>query len=117
MADAVKAAWQDMEQEAADELGRRECHDALPLGTIAAIVLVAEGDAGPVEGNQTPVRDGDPVGIARKIGEPGLGAGERRLGIDHEALLPDRREMAQEEAAVGQTRLGAEEGKSSRLME
>ena len=53
MADAVKAAWQDMEQEAADELVRRERHDALPLGTIAAVVLVAEGDAGLVERNQT----------------------------------------------------------------
>jgi len=79
MPDAVKAAWQDMEQEAADELVRRERHDALPLGTIAAVVLVAEGDAGLVERNQTPVRDGDPVGIAREIGEHGLGAGERRL--------------------------------------
>src|SRR5271169_3267300 len=112
MPDAVKAAWQDMEQEAADELVRRECHDALPLGTIAAVVFVAEGDAGLVERNQTPVRDGDPVGVARKIGERSLGAGERRLGIDHEALLPERSEVTQENAVVGETGLGAEEGKS-----
>ena len=39
MADAVKAMWQDMEQEAADELVRRERHDALPLGTIAKVSL------------------------------------------------------------------------------
>ena len=45
MPDAMKAAWQDMEQEAADELVRRECHDALPLGTITTVVLVAEGYA------------------------------------------------------------------------
>ena len=115
MPDAVKAAWQDMEQEAADELVRRERHDALPLGTIAAVVLVAEGDAGLVERNQTPVRDGDPVGIAREIGEHGLGAGERRLGIDHEPLLPDCGEVTQEKAAVGETGLGAEEGKSPGL--
>src|ERR1700730_13077387 len=100
MPDAVKAAWQDVEQEAADELVRRDRHDALPLGTITTVVLVAEGDAGLVERNQTPVRDGDPVGIAREIGEHGLGAGERRLGVDHEALVPDRGEMAQEEAAI-----------------
>jgi hypothetical protein len=117
MADAVKAAWQDVEQEAADELVRRECDDALPLGTIAAVVLVAEGDAGLVERNQTPVRDGDPVGIAREIGEHGLGAGERRLGIDHEPLLPDCGEATQEQAAVGETCLGAEEGKSPSLIE
>src|SRR5277367_178108 len=76
MPDAVKAAWQDMEQEAADELVRRECHDALPLGTVATVVLVAEGDAGLVERNQTPGRDGDPVGIAREVGETCLGAEE-----------------------------------------
>ncbi len=64
MADAVEALWQDMEQEAADELVRRERHDALPLGTMAAVVLVAEGDGGLVERDQAPVGDGDPVGIA-----------------------------------------------------
>ena len=37
MADAVEAAWQDMEQEAADELVRCERHGTLPLGTIAAV--------------------------------------------------------------------------------
>ena len=73
MPDAVKAAWQDVEQEAADELVRRERHDALPLGTVATVVLVAEGDAGLVERNQTLVRDGDPVGIAREIGEHASG--------------------------------------------
>jgi hypothetical protein len=30
--------WQDMEQEAADEVVRRERHDALPLRAIAAVV-------------------------------------------------------------------------------
>src|SRR6202521_2196305 len=53
MADAVEAMWQDMEQEAADELVRCERHHALPLRTIAAVVFVAEGDAGLVERNQT----------------------------------------------------------------
>src|SRR5262245_14634266 len=117
MADAVKAAWQDMEQEAADELVRRERHDALPLGTITAVVLVAEGDAGLVGRNQAPVRDGDPMGIAREIGEHGVGAGKRRLGIDHEALLPDCGELVQKNVTVGEASLGAEEGKSSGCME
>src|SRR5271166_967899 len=52
MTDAVEALWQNMEQEAADELLRRERHQALPLRTLAAVVLVAEGDAGFVVGNQ-----------------------------------------------------------------
>ena len=106
--------WQDMEQEAADELVRCERHDVLPLRTIAAVILVVEGDAGLVERKQTVIRDGDPVGVAREIGEHSLRAGEWRLGIVHPPLLPDRSEVAQETAAVGETGLGAEEGKPSR---
>src|SRR5260370_37323035 len=93
MPDAVEATWQNMEQEAADELVWRERHDALPLGTIAAAVLVAEGDASLVERNQTPVRDGDPVGIAREVGEHGLRAGERRLPGSRRASLHVFREI------------------------
>ena len=58
MPDAVEAAWQDMKQEAADEFVRCERHDTLPLRTITAIVLVAEGDASLVESEQPAVRDG-----------------------------------------------------------
>ena len=49
VADAVEALRQDVEQEAADELVGGERHDLLPVGAGAAIVLVAEGDAGLVE--------------------------------------------------------------------
>ena len=73
--------------EAADELLRRERHHALPLRTLAAVVFVAEGDAGLVVGDQTLIGDGDPVGVAREIGEHGLGAGERRLGVDHPSIF------------------------------
>ena len=45
MADAVKALRQDMEQEAADELVRRQRHDFAARQAVRAIVLVAEGDA------------------------------------------------------------------------
>ena len=49
VADAVEAARQDVEQEAADELVGGERHDLLAVGAVAAIVLVAEGDAALVE--------------------------------------------------------------------
>ncbi len=55
MPDAVEATWQDMEQETANELVWRQRHDALPLGTIAAVVFLAKGDAALVERNQTQV--------------------------------------------------------------
>src|SRR5277367_6663470 len=117
MPDSVEAMWQYMEQEAADELVRGERHDTLTLRTIAAVVLVAEGDTGLVERDQTLARDGDPVGVTRKIGEHGLGAVKRCLGIDHPPLFPDRREVAQETVAVGEAGQGAEEGQSSGRME
>src|SRR5690606_24445928 len=41
--DAMEAARQDMEHEAADELVDSERHDLLAVGTVAAVVLVAEG--------------------------------------------------------------------------
>jgi hypothetical protein len=55
MTDAMEAAWQDMQQEAADELVRLERHDLLALRTWAAIILVPERDAIFVEGDQSRV--------------------------------------------------------------
>src|SRR3954469_5805329 len=64
VANAVEPAWQDVEQEAADELVGGECPDVLPPPAVAAIVLVAERDAGFVEAEQPPVRDGNAVRVA-----------------------------------------------------
>lgn len=71
MPDAMEAARQYMKQEAANELVGRERHDLLPIGTVTAIVLVAEGDTALVEGDQAAVRDRDPVGIAGVVSENG----------------------------------------------
>ena len=114
VADAMEPARQNVKQEAADELVGAECHDALPVRAIAAIILVAEGDAGRVEGEQPPVRDGDAVSVAREIGEHRFGAGEGRLGVDHPAFLADRREVAQEGAPVSERREAAEEAQACR---
>ena len=86
MADAVEAARQEMEQEAADEFLGTECHDALALTIVTSVILVAEGNTCLVEGEQPTVRDGDPVRIAREIGKYRFRSSERRLGIDHPAL-------------------------------
>jgi hypothetical protein len=47
--------------------GEAPAHKSSLAGTIAAVVLIAEGDAGLVARDQTPIGDGDPVGIAREI--------------------------------------------------
>src|SRR5215813_4147087 len=71
--DAVEAFRQNVEQKAADELIRAEGHGALALGAVAAIVLVAEGDAGLVDRDQPMVRDCNAVGISRQIGRTAAG--------------------------------------------
>ncbi len=45
VADAMEPLWQDVEQEAPDELVGREGHRAKPRLPVAAVVLVAKGDA------------------------------------------------------------------------
>jgi len=55
--DAVEALRQDVEQEAADKVAGGEGHDLLPVGAVATVVLVAEGDAGLVEAEKAAVRD------------------------------------------------------------
>ena len=94
-----------------------ERHDALALDTVAAIVLVAEGDVSLVEGEQAAVRDGDPVGIARQIGQYRLRPGEGRLGIDHPALAANRLQMTQECPAVAQVGHRSEEGEPSGVVQ
>jgi len=44
MPDAAEAIGQDMDQEAADELGRGQPHDLLPVAGFDAVILPAEGD-------------------------------------------------------------------------
>ena len=65
MADAMKPLWQNVEQEAPDELIGAECHRAVPRLPVAAVILVAEGHAALVEGNEATVRDGDAMGSGR----------------------------------------------------
>ena len=52
MSDAVEPARQNMKQEPTDELVCGERHHLLPVGTVAAIVLVAEGDGIGVEADE-----------------------------------------------------------------
>ena len=79
MPDAVEAAWQDVDQEAADELVGGQRHDLLAFGAIAAVVFVSERHAALVKGDEPPVRDGDAVRVAREIGQHCLRSGKGRL--------------------------------------
>ena len=64
MPDAVEAVWQNVDQEAPDELNCGQGHDLLPVDAGAAIILVVEGHAGLVEGDEAAVGDRHPMGVA-----------------------------------------------------
>ena len=85
VADADEAPGQHVEEEAAQELGCVESHDAL-LSSVG-IVLVAEGDVFTVEVEQAVVGDGDAMGIAAQITQHTRRVAERRLGVDNPLLM------------------------------
>jgi len=108
VADAVEALGQDVEQEAADELVRRERHGLVAIAPFEPIVLPCEGDAVVVGRDQATVGDRDAVGVARQIGEHGLRSGERSLGVDEPPRRPERGEEGGEGIGVGETSVLAE---------
>jgi hypothetical protein len=67
VADAVEALRQHVDQEAADELVRRERHRLPALGAFDAVVLPAERDAAVVGRHQPAIGDRHAVRVARQI--------------------------------------------------
>ena len=86
-----------------------QCHGALAIGAIAAIILVAERDTMFVERDQPAVRDGDAVGISRQIGEHRFRPGERWLGVDDPRLLAERRQVTEEGTLLAEADVATEE--------
>ena len=107
--DAVKALRKNVEQEAADEFVRVQCHGTLAIGAVAAIILVAERDPMLVQRDQPAVRDGDAVGVSRQIGEHRFRPGERWLGVHDPALLAQRRQVTKEGTSFAQADAVTEE--------
>ena len=110
MPDAVEAIGQDMDQEPANELGRGQPHDLLPVARLDPVILPAEGDGMGIGADQARVRDGDPVGIAAQIGQHRLWPAEGRFGIDHPFGFAERGEPGGERLGVCQLGQIAEEG-------
>jgi hypothetical protein len=75
----VQAFWQDVDQEAADELVGGERHLLVSIAAFDPIVLPLEGNTLLVEGDQAAVGDGDTVGVTRQIGQHRLRSTERTL--------------------------------------
>jgi hypothetical protein len=64
VADAVKAARQHVQQEAAHELLGAQAHRFVAHLSMFAVVLPAEGDAAIIQGDEARVGDRHPMGVA-----------------------------------------------------
>jgi len=97
--DADKAAGQDVEQEAAQELLRTECHHSLfiPVG----IILPAESNLVMLESHESMVGDGNAMGIAGEIAEHMMGTAEGGLGIDDPVLTKQGMQEGAEHLFIG----------------
>ena len=82
VANLDQALGQDVQTESSEELDQSEFHFFAPA--VVGIILIAEKDCASslIQGEQTPVADCDPVGVAGKVSEHGLRPGERLLAID-----------------------------------
>jgi len=92
--DAMEARWQDMHQEAADELVGIERHLGVSLPTFEAVILPLECDALVIEREQAAVGDGDTVGIAREIAQHSGGSPEWAFAVDHPFAVAQHRASA-----------------------
>ena len=77
----------DMDQKAADELGRGQLHHLLALSIFDAIVFPSERDRGGIGADDAAVRDGDTVRVMAEVGQHSRGATEGWFGINHPSDL------------------------------
>ena len=128
--DAVKPVWQDMDQEAPDELVGRQPHGLLPplmvcrqttagqrVATLDPVVLPAERNGLGIGADQAVVRDCHAMGVAAEIGQHGLWAAEGWFGVDNPVRLAEWGQVGGKGAGVCQTRQIAEECQAARLVQ
>ena len=80
VADADEAWWEQMDQEAAQELVDWQAHDTLLVAMGG--VSPAEADLAVGEGDQPAVGDAHPMGISAEIAQGMFRSAEGPLGVD-----------------------------------
>jgi hypothetical protein len=80
VADADEALGEQMQEEAAQELTKREGHQLLLI--VVSGVAPTKGDLAVVERNQSVVGDGYAMSVAAQVVEYELGTTERWFGVD-----------------------------------
>ena len=105
--DFDEAWWEDVLEEAADELWRG---DGARLELVGSRFLVIESDVAIFETDQAMIGDGHAKDVRSKVFESGEAAADR-LGVDHPSLLPDAGRNVREQFGLFQfiTKLGAED--------
>ncbi len=83
VADADEAAWEQVQEEAAQELIDRQAHQAL-LVAVGGI-SPTEADVAFGEGDQSAVGDADAVGVRTEIPQGMFRSTEGSLGVDHQS--------------------------------
>ncbi len=111
MADPHKALGQDVKQEAADELGGLQSHDAWSL--LMTVVSAAEADLVGLTGEQALVGDGHPVGIASQVLQHLLWTPKRRFRVDDPIAFLELLEMSVPELGIREVPKLTVEGKFS----
>ncbi len=115
VADADKAVWDDVEEEATKKLADLEVHDFYAVAV--GIVAPAKADVAVGDGDEPLIGDRDAVGVTAKVGEDVVGPGEGRLAVDDPGGLAqfveprgERRGVRESGQAAGQVQGPAVEG-------
>lgn len=82
VANPVEPIWEDVQQEATDELASGQPHDFASRRTVLSVIPPAEADMVIVEIEETAIANGNAMRVASEIRENLRRAGERTLGID-----------------------------------
>src|SRR5918911_4558811 len=93
MADALEAMRQDMKEKPSEKFDGLQRHGALPIPPL--VVFPPKRHLAVATGQQPPIGDGHPMGVAGEVAEHLLRPSQWRLGVDHPLrLLQGREELA-----------------------
>ena len=113
VANADEAPWQQMQQEAAQELIDRQGHE--PFLVAMGGISPAEGNVAIGESDQPGVRDGDAMSVSAEIAQHMFRSAEGRLGVDDPVLAEQYAQPCVERARFGQRQQAAVELKITPL--
>ena len=99
VADADETAWQQVQEEATQELIDWKAHDALLVAMSG--ISPAESDATLAESNEPVVGDGNPMGVVAKITQGMFRAVERWLSVDDPLMTEQQPEPRGEGSGLG----------------